>query len=154
MLSLASRMYPMGDGRVTILIGLPSMAGRLWASACPSPRILRLNYKSNASLAHQLGLLSVQTLKASYQYYTKLMVMATNLAGLDLAHVPAQAPPPGVIPNFVNPESQGYILIIVIAISFSLMFPVVALRVYLRNWVNRSFGWDDGEPSDRTRRLC
>ena len=56
MLSLASRMYPMGDGRVTILIGLPSMAGRLWASACPSPRILRLNYKSNASLSHQLSI--------------------------------------------------------------------------------------------------
>lgn len=80
--------------------------------------------------------------------------MATNLAELDLAHTPAQAPPPGSIPNFVNPESQGYILIIVIAISFSLMFPVVALRVYSRNWVNRSFGWDDGESCHRTRRLC
>ncbi len=71
--------------------------------------------------------------------------MATNLAELDLAHTPAQAPPPGTVPDFVNPESQGYILIVVIAVCYSLMFPIVALRVYCRNWVNRSFGLDDSE---------
>ena len=68
---------------------------------------------------------------------------------VDPAHTPAQAPPPGVSPNFVHPPSQGYILIAVIAICYSLMLPVVALRVYSRNWISGSFGLDDGESSLR-----
>jgi len=71
--------------------------------------------------------------------------MASNIAGLDLAHTPAGVPPPGVIPNFAHPKSQGYILIIVTAICYSLMLPIVILRVYCRNWINRSFGLDDGK---------
>lgn len=64
---------------------------------------------------------------------------------MDPARTPAQAPPPGVLPDFVDPENQGYILVIVIAICYSIMLPVVALRVYSRNWVARSFGLDDGK---------
>ena len=64
---------------------------------------------------------------------------------MDQAHTPVSAPPPGMTSNLVNPETTGYVLIIVISICYSLMLPVVALRVYARCWVNRSFALDDGE---------
>ena len=83
--------------------------------------------------------------------------MAANFADLDLADTPAKAPPPGSIPNFVNPENQGYILIVVIATCYSFMFPIVALRIYSKNWIKRSFGSDDGKlcpQNENLRRLC
>ena len=73
---------------------------------------------------------------------------------MDLAHTPLQAPPPGVIPNFTNPPSQGVGLIVVSAICYSLMLPLVALRVYSRNWINRSFGLDDGRYLSMLFLLC
>lgn len=59
--------------------------------------------------------------------------------------VPAIDPPPGVIPNFVNPESrmQG---LIVTAICFTVIAGIcVCLRMYTRMFLTRSVGWDDCE---------
>ena len=71
--------------------------------------------------------------------------MSTALQGIDLSQIPALAPPHGSTPNFVDPERHGYVLIVVTAVFYSLMLLVVALRLYSKNWVNRTFGLDDGE---------
>lgn len=60
-------------------------------------------------------------------------------------NVPAMAPPPGVIPNFKNPESKAYESITTTAVCVSLMMPFFALRIYSRVFVTRSLGWDDCE---------
>ncbi|KAH6714832.1 hypothetical protein BKA61DRAFT_343667 [Leptodontidium sp. MPI-SDFR-AT-0119] len=52
-------------------------------------------------------------------------------------------PPPGVIPNFENPESQGYRVILTIAILFPLATIVLLLRVYTRVVIVRNVGIDD-----------
>ena len=63
---------------------------------------------------------------------------------MDFAHTPAQAPPPGVTPNFVSPANHAHILIIVSATCLTLLIPFVALRLYARVFITRSFGLDDG----------
>lgn len=58
---------------------------------------------------------------------------------------PAIKPPPGVTPNFVNPSSDGYVTIVVLAIFLAITTPVVILRMYIRYFVNRRLWWDDCE---------
>ncbi|KAI1121345.1 hypothetical protein F5Y10DRAFT_282568 [Nemania abortiva] len=62
---------------------------------------------------------------------------------MDPSRIPAAAPPSGVVPNFVNPESLAPICLIVIAITLPLMVIFLALRVYVRFWVSRKAGADD-----------
>lgn len=62
---------------------------------------------------------------------------------MDPYKIPLASPPPGVIPNYANPESRAYETIIVVTISLSLMFPFFLLRVYSRVFITRSIGWDD-----------
>ena len=70
--------------------------------------------------------------------------MATAVASIDLAHTPAMTPPPGVIPNFDNPQSRGGIVISVSAVCLGIMFPVVLIRLYQRLFVTRAMGLEDG----------
>ena len=56
---------------------------------------------------------------------------------------PALTPPPGVIPNFVNPPSQGYVTVVVLAICLAITTPIVLLRIYVRYFINRRLWWDD-----------
>ena len=65
--------------------------------------------------------------------------------GTDLSKIPALEPPPGVIPDFVNPPSLAKTLIIVNVIFMVLMVIFVALRVYSKALVIRAMGWDDCE---------
>ncbi|THV45534.1 hypothetical protein BGAL_0477g00040 [Botrytis galanthina] len=68
-----------------------------------------------------------------------------------LHDLPAQAPPPGIIANLAHPESNGYILIIVSSVLFSLMMVCFFARVYgcvgvgvgVRG-VGKGFVWGDG----------
>ncbi|KAH9207135.1 hypothetical protein DL95DRAFT_238186, partial [Leptodontidium sp. 2 PMI_412] len=55
----------------------------------------------------------------------------------------ASPPPPGVIPNFKNPESQGYRVTLTIAILFPLATIVLLLRLYTRIIIVRKVGIDD-----------
>ncbi|KAH9204897.1 hypothetical protein DL95DRAFT_376665 [Leptodontidium sp. 2 PMI_412] len=52
-------------------------------------------------------------------------------------------PPPGVIPNFKNPDSQGYRGTLAIAIMFPLATIVLLLRLYTRIVIVRKVGIDD-----------
>ena len=58
-------------------------------------------------------------------------------------NTPMAAPPPGVIPNFVNPDSRGGETIVTVTICLALMVPFFVMRIYSRAFVTRSLGWDD-----------
>lgn len=51
---------------------------------------------------------------------------------MDLSQIAAMAPPPGVVPNFVDPVSLAPVCLIVIAITLPLMVIFLALRFYAR----------------------
>ncbi|KAM7188788.1 hypothetical protein V8F33_010451 [Rhypophila sp. PSN 637] len=58
-------------------------------------------------------------------------------------NTPAMLPPPGVTPNFVNPESIAYQPRIVICTFMPLMFVFLGARVYARVCMRHNFGFDD-----------
>ena len=45
----------------------------------------------------------------------------------------------------LDPKYKGFILIIFVAICIPLLLFLVLLRSYVRIWVPRSFGFDDGK---------
>lgn len=59
------------------------------------------------------------------------------------AIVGAMRPPPGVVPNFVDPENHLKETIIshIIVLIFVTLF--VGLRVYTRRFITRQLSWDD-----------
>lgn len=63
--------------------------------------------------------------------------------GIDLSQVASQQPPPGVEPNFVNPESTASTAIAVTVLFTVIMFIFVCMRVYTKLFVSRAKGWDD-----------
>lgn len=72
---------------------------------------------------------------------------------MDLAKIPLLPPPPGVTPNFVNPESRCSVLIIVSTICLALLLLFVTLRLYSRIWIARAFGLDDGKDAPFTPKI-
>lgn len=52
-------------------------------------------------------------------------------------------PPPGVVPNLVNPHSQGPTLIVVGSILISIMTVFVLVRGYTKYHIVRKASWDD-----------
>lgn len=58
-------------------------------------------------------------------------------------HVPATIPPPGVTPDFENPESRGSVHIITGAVLLALMILFYAIRIYAKVFVIKRFHWDD-----------
>lgn len=69
----------------------------------------------------------------------------SNKTGV-LANYPAMTPPPGVLPNFDHPQTDGKVLIVVETISSILPFIAVVLRLYMWKCVSRQpIWWDDGQ---------
>lgn len=63
--------------------------------------------------------------------------------GTDLSKVPIGPPPPGVIPNFVNPKSTAGEATAVTIVFTIVMLLFVLVRMYTKIFVSRSRGWDD-----------
>lgn len=61
----------------------------------------------------------------------------------ELAQLPGAQPPPGIIPNFVDPESCGNAVFAGLAISSALMALFVILRMYTKITIKRSHSWED-----------
>ncbi len=66
-----------------------------------------------------------------------------SLSDPNFLSLPAAAPPPGIIPNFENPEDRGPILVKVGGVLVGLMMVFVINRVYVKIWVVRKAWWDD-----------
>jgi hypothetical protein len=64
-----------------------------------------------------------------------------------LENLPAGIPPPGVLPNFINPPSRDVELIVLNTIFLTLMWTVVLIRLYAKGRILRTMGWDDCKPS-------
>ena len=62
---------------------------------------------------------------------------------MDLSHTPAGRPPPGVRPNFVDPESLRTPVIAINVIFLVLATLAVVMRVYTKRTIARAVGWDD-----------
>ncbi|MCJ1312322.1 hypothetical protein MMC25_005996 [Agyrium rufum] len=56
---------------------------------------------------------------------------------------PAAAPPEGVIPNLVNPYSDGSALVIVSSVLLVIMWISVTLRLVTKGFIARKWFWDD-----------
>jgi hypothetical protein len=67
------------------------------------------------------------------------------MSSSNYADMPAGKPPPGVIPNFDDPESRAIVMHIGISICLGVALVFVLLRIYVKLAVTRAWGWDDGE---------
>ena len=54
-------------------------------------------------------------------------------------------PPPGQTANFIDPPDQHVEIIALHSVCLTLITLFVGMRVYLRAFVLRAFGWDDGQ---------
>ncbi|KAF1996574.1 hypothetical protein P154DRAFT_498471 [Amniculicola lignicola CBS 123094] len=74
--------------------------------------------------------------------------MSHDLSKLDPSKIdptkyPAAVPPPGVVPNLVNPVSRAHATIIFNAVFTAFMLVFVVMRMYTKAFVVKQFGWDD-----------
>ncbi|KAI9720829.1 MAG: hypothetical protein M1812_002668 [Candelaria pacifica] len=67
----------------------------------------------------------------------------TQLIGRQQAQVGVLPPPPGVQPNFVNPESSAHGLVAVISVFLVFTILFVGARFYTKIFISHSVGWDD-----------
>ena len=71
------------------------------------------------------------------------MALSSEFANMDISRIPAMPPPPGEIPDFVNPESRAYGTVIALATITAVMLVFVLLRIYSKLFVVKNFGLDD-----------
>ena len=71
--------------------------------------------------------------------------MSQSIDLAQLALTPAGVPPPGVVPDFVHPHSNGLTLIIVGSVSVALMMCFVTVRIYSKVMIVGNFSPDDCE---------
>jgi len=57
----------------------------------------------------------------------------------------ALPPPPGVTPNFTNPESIAYRIIIASVLGPVITIPICIVRLYTKKYILRNVGYDDCE---------
>ncbi|MCJ1394806.1 hypothetical protein MMC18_007686 [Xylographa bjoerkii] len=75
--------------------------------------------------------------------------MSSALASLSpaelnaLADYPALTPPPGVVPNFVNPENQNTPEFVVTSLLLAVMILFFINRIYVKSILMRKCSWDD-----------
>ena len=62
---------------------------------------------------------------------------------MDNSNFPGMLPPPGVIPNFDNPYSQGHIYTTVATTIMVAMYILVTCRLYTKHFIVRKLNWDD-----------
>lgn len=63
----------------------------------------------------------------------------------NLSQIPAATPPPGVIPNFIDPPSQAHLPRIFTYVTLPPMVLFLAMRMYVRIFVTNKIGLDDCE---------
>lgn len=74
-----------------------------------------------------------------------LLLYKNRMPDYDLSQIPAAPPPPGVIPNFIDPPSQANLPRIFTYVTLPPMILFLAMRMYVRIFVTRKIGLDDCE---------
>ena len=75
-------------------------------------------------------------------------VKLANLTSQELAtisNIPVQVPPPGIIPNFDNPDSNSKTFFIVTSILLVLTILLIVNRFYVKTYIIRKYTTDDCE---------
>lgn len=62
-----------------------------------------------------------------------------------LTHIPALPPPPGITPNFSNPESQALMVTVTSIICLIMVIIISSLRFYTNAWIKKSLKADDSK---------
>lgn len=62
-----------------------------------------------------------------------------------LTHFPALAPPAGVTPNFINPQSQDLMVIVTSILCLVSITLISLLRFYTNLWIKKSLKADDSK---------
>lgn len=70
-------------------------------------------------------------------------IPASTLEDPAFLQLPALPPPPGVIPNFTNPETQGPRLVVVGAVLLTFVLIALVNRVYTKLGILKKVSWDD-----------
>ena len=73
--------------------------------------------------------------------------------GVNPATVPAAPPPPGIVPNLVDPEDLEAVTIAISVLMIVLTLTAVALRFYSTALVTRSTGLEDCEYTTHSLRI-
>lgn len=73
---------------------------------------------------------------------------------LDLSQIPSASPPEGVVPNFVDPESVGYVPRDGIYVLLPLAIAALLCRIGTRLKLTRTLGLDDGTSFSNTTSHC
>jgi hypothetical protein len=56
---------------------------------------------------------------------------------------PLLGAPPGTVPNFVDPISRGQDIVIASIVLSSVALAFVSVRIFVKLFITRRFGWDD-----------
>ena len=73
--------------------------------------------------------------------------MASLNTAIESSSLPFHPPPPGITANYVNPESQGGLLVGIGLTFLSLMICLVAMRLYTKVFVARRWDLEDSRSS-------
>ena len=57
--------------------------------------------------------------------------------------LPLLAPPPNVVPNFVDPESRAYQMYIGMGVCIGIASIFMFLRLYVKVFISQTWNWDD-----------
>ena len=60
-------------------------------------------------------------------------------------HIPALAPPPGVMPNFAVHNERADVYKILCSTLLAILYIFLGLRLYAKMWIKRNPGFDDRE---------
>jgi hypothetical protein len=66
-----------------------------------------------------------------------------HMTPVELAQIPAGIPPPGVVPNLIDPPTVGFRIIAAGSILMAIMLIVVAMRFYVVLRIKKKMGADD-----------
>ena len=81
--------------------------------------------------------------RAGGTFIPSMASSATSLNPAELASYPIIPPPPGVVSNFINPETHNLPLFIIPSLFLGVMGIFVLNRVYTKTCITRKYTWDD-----------
>lgn len=79
--------------------------------------------------------------------------MAQQLDPHDYARIPSVSPPPGILPNWENPESRAVDAYVGISVCMAITLIFIILRLHVKLCVTHLWGWDDGKKLKITIRI-
>lgn len=82
-------------------------------------------------------------LNPPFQRRETMSSLLTGLTPAQIASLPITAPPPGVIPNFVDPVSRSHEIYIPAGVCLAFMFLFASLRLYAKLFIQKRRDVDD-----------